>query len=160
MKIFLLIIFNVFRRFSSGNKSLWDETQINRVLQEYVMHHFPQNYQHVLDVVEEVCIKEEESSKGHECTSVNSIHEKILSKCINSIQKSVALLYCTWKIHNGDLVDMFISKGADVNAMDPDGRSCLHLSCCAGHPDNVEALLKKRDIKNGHYGFSLECDQR
>ena len=124
------------------------------------MHHFPHNYQHVLDVVEEVCIKEEESSKGHECTSVNSIHEKILSKCINSIQKSVALLYCTWKIHNGELVDMFISKGADVNATDPDGRSCLHLSCCAGHSDNVDALLRRREIMNDHYGFAVEGDQR
>ena len=155
-----MMIPNVFRRFSSGNKSLWDETQINRVLQEYVMHHFPHNYQQVLDVVEEECSKEEDSSEKHESISLNSIHEKILSKCINSIQKSVALLYCTWKIHNGDLVDMFISKGADINATDPDGRSCLHLSCCAGHSDNVDALLRRRETKNDDYRFSFEGDQR
>lgn len=140
-----------FRRYSSANKTLWDETEINKVLRDYVTHHFPQNYQQFFETVEEICNISDVHPRENK--SIISAHNKVLDCCSNSTQKSVALLYCTWKIDNGDLVNLLLSKGADPTAMDPDGRSCLHLSCCAGHPNNVEMLLKKRNNKIGQ-GYS------
>ena len=142
------LLFNC-RRFSSGNKSLWDETQINNVLRIYVTHHFPTNHQLLFDTVEEL-ISLSSSSSHPTKSSLSLIYDKILDTCCNSsFQKSVALLYVSWKTDNGELVNLLIAKGADANASDPDGRSCLHLSCCAGHPNNVESLLRKRGMKNG-----------
>ena len=140
-----------FRRYSSGNKTLWDETEINKVLREYISHHFPQNYQQFFEAVEEICNISDVHSRENK--SIIPVHNKILDCCSNSTQKSVALLYSTWKIDNGDLLNLLLSKGADPNATDPDGRSCLHLSCCAGHPNNVEMLLRKRNGKIGQ-GYS------
>ena len=136
-----------FRRFSSGHKTLWDETEINNVLQEYVNHHFPQSYQRLFDTVEEMCNISDTSPRENKSTT--PLHNRILDICSNSTQKSVALLYSTWKIDSGELVDLLLSKGADPNFSDPDGRSCLHLSCCAGHPNNVERLLSKGYSKLG-----------
>ena len=145
------------RRFSSGNKSLWDESQINNVLRNYVIHHFPTNHQLLFDTVDELINL---SSSGHtkdNKKSLSLIYDKILDTCCNnSVQKSVALLYLSWKTDNGDIVNLLIAKGADANTSDPDGRSCLHLSCCAGHPNNVESLLRKRGSKNGTGTFVSE----
>ena len=123
------------------NKLLWDEQEITRVLREYVSLHFPQNSEDVFDTVEELV--DAANDDPREIKSDIGTQNKIINCCSTSNQKSVALLYLTWKIDDGDLVNFLLSKGANPNATDPDGRSCLHLSCCAGHYNNVEALLKK-----------------
>ena len=138
----------LFRRFSSGNKTLWDETQINKVLGDNVIIHFPQNYQQLFDSVDEVLGVSGTHPKQNE--SMNILHNQVLDCCTHSTQRSVALLFCSWKIDSAELVNLLMCKGGDPNTTDPDGRSCLHLSCCAGHPNNVEALLRKRNGKSGH----------
>ena len=109
----------------------------------------------LFDTVEELINVSTSSGHPRETkTSLGLLYDKILDICGNSsVQKSVALLYLCWKTDNGELINLLIGKGADSNISDPDGRSCLHLSCCAGHPNNVESLLKKRCAKNG-IGFS------
>ena len=106
-----------------------------------------------MDEILKVC-----GTHPREIKSVNNLYNKVLDCCTHSTQRSVALLYCSWKIDNAELVNLLMSKGGDPNTTDPDGRSCLHLSCCAGHPNNVEALLRKRNGKSGHE-FSAN-DQR
>ena len=106
------------------------------------MHHFPTRHQFLFDTVEELINLSSSGQTKDNKKSLNLIYDKILDTCCNnSVQKSVALLYLSWKTDNGDIVNLLIAKGADANTSDPDGRSCLHLSCCAGHPNNVESLL-------------------
>ena len=132
------------------NKLLWDEQEITRVLREYVILHFPQNSEDVFDTVEDLV--DAANADPREVKSEIGTQNKIISCCSTSNQKSAALLYLTWKLDDGDLVGFLLGKGANPNATDPDGRSCLHLSCCAGHYNNVEALLKKRNsaMELGH----------
>ena len=138
---------------TSINKSLWDEGQINKGLRDYVCHHFPQNYQKLFDAVGEICSVSEALSTYK---SVNLAYAKVIECCNNTTQKSIALLYSAWKIDDGEFVSILLSKGADANATDPEGRSCLHLSCCAGHPNNVEMLLRKRSGRNGQVNSDMD----
>ena len=57
-------------------------------------------------------------------------------------QVSAVMLYACWRADSSEVVGLLLSKGADPNCTDRDGRSCLHLGCCSGHPDSVGKLLQ------------------
>lgn len=45
---------------------------------------------------------------------------------------------------NHKIVEILLQGGADINALDPEGRSALHYGAQGGHDEVVKLLLKRR----------------
>jgi len=64
-------------------------------------------------------------------------------RTVNSLGLGSTPLHLGSAAGHGDVVELLIAKGADVNARRNDNRTPLHTACRAGHKDVVELLIAK-----------------
>ena len=136
----IIHLFSFFSRHESFSKSLWDESEIDISLRSVlstagfgtsnsnINNNNTASASNSVDVIK--CIEDNDAE---------AIKNVIAN--LNPSKMDSLLLFATWKSASR-VVEILLTKGANVNAADTAGRTCLHLAAINGKLDIVRQLLK------------------